>query len=48
MQEWKGTNHSCDSALTYIIHQGAQPSTRGPHAAQEGHECGPMQNHKCT
>ena len=28
--------------------RGVQPVAHGPHAAQDGYECGPTQNHKFT
>ena len=28
--------------------RGVQPAARGPHAAQDGCECSPTQNHKFT
>ena len=28
--------------------RGVQPAAHGPHAAQDGYECGPTQNHKFT
>ena len=37
----------CHRNLT-CLYQGVQPAARGQHAAQDGCECSPTQNHKFT